>query len=453
MLFMPKSIMELSNIDNKNYVLLFNKQHYKLSRHKKSKSTLKDVEKDFYLDCGLIFNSQDVPYEDISFLSGQDLIDNIAFPVYYNNDLYPYLFLFNVANKDDKLAVYCTLSYRFEDWLHNISLRTFASLLTLKLNNDLISVEVENFIEDGTQFIGIYMKFDLHKNIHECINQIVSVLLNAHSEILNKFDIGYAEPIHRCLEFEPQYYQAGLGILNYFGTIVREKYPDKNVKIKIEQNSQSVVMIVETEDGDKEIIEKLLHNYELVVMGKKEPEALLDTQLQILDLKNELRIAHVRIETQKEQLQYRDNELMDIKSLFQSVLMQNNSSTNHINFSPIISIDMNQITQLEIAKDIKEISQNINELIADCHDNILKSYLNTIANDVQKIEKSQNKDQLKESSALIKIRELIDESNKTGSAINNFLSTVANGYDNLKIIAKKYNSIAQWCGAPQIPLV
>lgn len=212
-------------------------------------------------------------------------------------------------------------------------------------------------------------------------------------------------------------------------------------------------MIVETEDGDKEIIEKLLHNYELVVMGQKEPETLLDTQLQILDLKNELRIAHLRIETQKEQLQYRDKELIDIKSWFQSALMQNNSSTNHINFSPIISIDMNQITQLEIVKDIKEISQNINELIVGCHDNVLKSYLNTIANDVQKIEKSQNKDTLKESSALIKIREFIDESNKTGSAINNFLSTVANGYDNLKIIAKKYNSIAQWCGAPQIPLV
>jgi|GEM_PF-2053612 len=450
---MQKSIMGLSKVDDKNYVLLFNNHQYELSYHEKNESSLKDIEKHFYLDCSLIFNSEEVPYEDISFLCGEELIENIAFPVFYNNDSFPYFFLFNVANKDGKLAVYCTLSYRFEDWLHNISLRTFAPLLSSKLSNESIFIDVEDFIDDGTQFIGIYTKFDLHSNIHECINEIVSVLLKAHSEILNTFEIEYTEPIHRCLEFEPQYYQAGLGILNYFGTIVREKYPDKNVKIKIEQNTHSVVMTVETEDGDKEIIEKLLHNYELVVMGKKEPEALLDTQLQILDLKNELRIAHLRIETQKEQLQYRDNELMDIKNWFQSALMQNNSSTNHINFSPIISIDMNQITQLDIAKDIKEITQNVNGLIDGCHDNVLKSYLNTIVDDVQKIEKSLNKDQVKESSALIKIREFIDESNKTGSSINSFVSTVANGYYNLKIIAKKYNSIAQWCGAPQIPLV
>lgn len=445
--------MGLSKIDDKSYVLLFNKHEYALSRHETNELTLTGVEKHFYLDCDLIFNSQDVPYEDISVLSGHELMQDIAFPVYYKNDLYPYLFFFNVANKNSMLRINCSCIYEFADWYYHINLRNFAPLLASKLNNELITIEAKSFIDDGSQFIEVYAEFNLNSKIHGCMNEIVSVLLKSHSDVLNIYDAEYIEPIHRCLEFEPQYYQAGLGILNYFGTIVREKYPDKNVKIKIEQNTHSVTMIVETEDGDKEIIEKLLHNYELVVMGQKEPETLLDTQLQILDLKNELRIAHLRVETQKEQLQYKDKELIDIKSWFQSVLMQNNSSTNHINFSPIISIDMNQITQLEIAKDIKEISQNINELIAGCHDNILKSYLNTIANDMQKIEKSQNKDQLKESSTLIKIREFIDESNKTGSAINNFLSTVANGYDNLKIIAKKYNSIAQWCGAPQIPLV
>lgn len=73
--------------------------------------------------------------------------------------------------------------------------------------------------------------------------------------------------INRSIEFPPEYHQAGLGILSYFGTVLREKYPHHNAKVKIEQDGLRVRLIIESENGDREVIEKALQEYEMVVRG------------------------------------------------------------------------------------------------------------------------------------------------------------------------------------------
>lgn len=74
-------------------------------------------------------------------------------------------------------------------------------------------------------------------------------------------ELGIAEKqvvINRSIEFPPEFHSAGIGILSYFGTVLREKYPDQEAKVKIEQDGHMVRMVIETEDGNKEIIEKAL---------------------------------------------------------------------------------------------------------------------------------------------------------------------------------------------------
>jgi hypothetical protein len=102
--------------------------------------------------------------------------------------------------------------------------------------------------------------------------------------------------INRSIEFPPQYHQAGLGILSYFGTVLREKYPEHNAKVRIEQEGLCVRLIIESENGDREVIEKALQEYELVVRGERQPEEFFSNKSKVLELKNELRIAQVRIE-------------------------------------------------------------------------------------------------------------------------------------------------------------
>jgi hypothetical protein len=97
--------------------------------------------------------------------------------------------------------------------------------------------------------------------------------------------------VDRCIEFPPEYHQAGLDILNYFGTYLREQYPEEETKVRIEQEGLKVRLVIETLSGKSEIIEKALHEYELIVTGTEPPERFTQNDKLILDLKNELRIA------------------------------------------------------------------------------------------------------------------------------------------------------------------
>ncbi|HEX9062779.1 MAG TPA: hypothetical protein VF941_21625, partial [Clostridia bacterium] len=112
---------------------------------------------------------------------------------------------------------------------------------------------------------------------------------------------GFKNIVTRSIEFPPEYYQAGLGILSYFNKILKERYPNTKAKVQIIQEDLKVIMIIETGDGQKEVVEKALHEYGLILKGELEPIGF--SQFQILELKSEIRIAEARIENQQEIMQ------------------------------------------------------------------------------------------------------------------------------------------------------
>ncbi|MCP4023838.1 MAG: pentapeptide repeat-containing protein, partial [Desulfobacteraceae bacterium] len=75
--------------------------------------------------------------------------------------------------------------------------------------------------------------------------------------------------INRSIEFPPEYKQAGISILNYFSEVLKTKYPDTNATVQIKQDGLKVIMTIDPGDGNKEIIEKALDEYGLVVRGQK----------------------------------------------------------------------------------------------------------------------------------------------------------------------------------------
>ncbi|MGI2115405.1 hypothetical protein ACRN9G_17650 [Shewanella frigidimarina] len=101
--------------------------------------------------------------------------------------------------------------------------------------------------------------------------------------------------IERSLEFSPEHYQAGVGILSYFSEILQQKYPDVEAKVKIEQDGLKVRMTVDAPDGSQEIIEEALTNYTLVIAKEIPPESLLEDKLQIHKLKMKLDIAEMEV--------------------------------------------------------------------------------------------------------------------------------------------------------------
>lgn len=108
----------------------------------------------------------------------------------------------------------------------------------------------------------------------------------------------YHNVIVRELTFPRGYEHIGLNILTYFNKILEDQYKDIAVKVTIHQQDHIVTMIIETPDGYKEIIEKKLCDYALVMLGKVPADSLLDDKLQIISLQHQVSILGSQIESQ-----------------------------------------------------------------------------------------------------------------------------------------------------------
>jgi hypothetical protein len=144
------------------------------------------------------------------------------------------------------------------------------------------------------------------------------------------------QAINRIIEFPPEYHQAGIGILNFFGTYLRERYPNEIAKVKIIQEGLRVRMVIETMDGSSETIEKALYEYQLIVSGQEAPEKFATGDKFIMELKNELRIAKLRIETQQDFIGIQNDRIDRLLQIVESGLSNKNPIT--IDFKPTISL-------------------------------------------------------------------------------------------------------------------
>lgn len=116
------------------------------------------------------------------------------------------------------------------------------------------------------------------------------------------------ENIVRSIEFSPEHHASGISILQNFGKLLRDKYKDTPVKVTISQEDLKVKMIITPPDGKKLEVEEYLLNYGLVIKGEMEVEEFLHNPKEILELKTELMIAHNRIQIQREQMAFVDNQ-------------------------------------------------------------------------------------------------------------------------------------------------
>jgi PAS domain S-box-containing protein len=102
--------------------------------------------------------------------------------------------------------------------------------------------------------------------------------------------------IERSIEFDPEYWQSGMSLLAYFGEIVRRRFPDEKVRVKIEQDGLKVRLIIETDGGLRDSLEETLRGYCEVIVGERTPEQFLQDPHEILRLKNKLVLANAEIE-------------------------------------------------------------------------------------------------------------------------------------------------------------
>lgn len=139
----------------------------------------------------------------------------------------------------------------------------------------------------------------------------------------------YISKIVHSIQFPPAYYKAGMSILTYFGVYLRKKYPDMNVKVRIEQEGLVVRMIIDTPDGANEVVEKALDEYFGFVKGLVPAEDLLRDPVDVMELKHALEIAQMEVRHQKDLLQFASQKIRSQDLLLENFNAREDKAINY----------------------------------------------------------------------------------------------------------------------------
>jgi hypothetical protein len=382
-----------------------------------------------------------------------EMLDDVWLDVKIN----PLEFYFD--SKEEKLRASAVVRYDIEEWNKTWSIKKHSKLFFEKTRLvDGAEIYCENSDEDektGEAIYNLYDGFGLGIAIEDKSIQLYDVYQNVsqlcssiNTEVLNELSSSNNNIVERSIEFPREYHQAGLDILNYFGTYLIEQYPEQNAFVKIEQMGLNVRMVIETEDGNSETIEKALHEYELIVTGEEPPEKFAVSDKLIFELKHELRIAQFRLETQKDLIGMQNGRIDQLLSIVGDGLSQKHHVA--IDFKPEITIS-NTVT---INQNIAAALSNLNELKEEL-DGTNDAYLalDGLEGSLAAIETEKDPEAVRRSPAMSKFRRLIDKIVDNGSELNSAINAVESGWEIFSKLADNYNKVAKWCGLPVVPPV
>ena len=223
--------------------------------------------------------------------------------------------------------------------------------------------------------------------------------------------------IKRTIVFPPEYHQAGMGILNFFGSYIKKKYPEEEVLVRVEQDDQAVRLIIEKNDGETEVIEKALREYQQIVSGQRPPEEFTDDKILILELKNELNIARMRIQNQSEILSFQKARTEKLELLLEKALSPQVPTKIEVNpkimiyNSNIVDIQFNQLRE-----DFKELASHLpGEIIEEAELSEMMEVLDKLDSEGDSVERK--KSILRKVGDFLK--KAVDANNKIGTAVRN----------------------------------
>ncbi len=129
-----------------------------------------------------------------------------------------------------------------------------------------------------------------------------------------------------------------MGILNYFGTIVRQKYKDTKIGVTIKQEGKKVTMVIETPEGVREEVEKTLEEYGMVVDGSMSIQDFLSNDNDRMEFKQKLELVYTELRFYKERYKELGERINNDKKQIQCL-------NNHISDSLKLSNKTIQFSQ------------------------------------------------------------------------------------------------------------
>jgi DNA-binding response OmpR family regulator len=102
--------------------------------------------------------------------------------------------------------------------------------------------------------------------------------------------------IFRSIELQVEYQQVGWSLLAYFQEIVKQKYPDIDIKMAVQQIGSKISLTIETFIGRREMIEDILEEYGMILSGSLAPEKVIENPDALSSLKHKLNIIKTELE-------------------------------------------------------------------------------------------------------------------------------------------------------------
>jgi len=243
--------------------------------------------------------------------------------------------------------------------------------------------------------------------------------------------------------------------------VLKRKYPEQKAKVRIEQEDLKVTMIIEPEEGNREVIEHALDEYGLVIKGLMSLDDYTNDEIFKMELKNELRMARVRIESQTELLQYQNNRIKEKDARVDQLLAIIGQAIQKEVVPPSIIINVDSKSESHLSQNIKFVIE-ATSMIQKCFNELKKElgsqaeeteYIKYIQDGIDSLGKSDSSDEVKTSSVMSKFRKFLEDLGDDKSKMSKIIKGLNNGVRIAKDLAKHYNEIAQWCGLPPVPPV
>ena len=172
----------------------------------------------------------------------------------------------------------------------------------------------------------------------------------------------------------------------------------------------------------------------------------------MLELKNELRIAQIRIESQKDLIAFHGEEIASLPQIIGHSLTATKAQPISVSVNPAITV--NTATAVQLQQSVPVLSEYVQELASHAANTPeVELRLLDLDDSLSSVSTKQTPEAVKESSGLKKLKRFLDEAGESGTAINTFLGKINDGIGIVQKLARRYNELAAWCGAPQVPSI
>jgi len=101
---------------------------------------------------------------------------------------------------------------------------------------------------------------------------------------------------------------AATSLINYISTLISHKFSTSSL-VTIKQEGLSITLMIDTQEGMREKVEQLIHDYVLFVRGDLPAERILSDPSHIQDLKNLLMIAQLQLQLKQGHLASAEDDL------------------------------------------------------------------------------------------------------------------------------------------------